>query len=68
MVGIVRAEFQALKDFGHHATVSTDDAARSGPRVRVADRIIKAPVPAGSRFKGYETYTVQDLVLTLTWC
>jgi hypothetical protein len=33
------------------------------PRVAIEDRMIKAQVPPGSRFKGYETFLVQDIVL-----
>ena len=35
------------------------------PRVNIEDHVVKIAVPNGSRFKGYEPFLVQDLVLSV---
>ena len=34
------------------------------PRVKIEDQVVKVAVPEGSRFKGYEPFLVQDLVIS----
>ena len=39
--------------------------AKRSPRVAVEDRVVETAVPESSRFKGYEDFIVQDLVISL---
>src|SRR5215218_8845668 len=48
-----------------HATTRLTQGGRGKvvPRVAVEERILRATVPPGSRFRGYQDFLVQDLVL-----
>ena len=35
------------------------------PRVNIDEKVIKTEIPPGSRFKGYEPFLVQDLVISV---
>jgi hypothetical protein len=45
------------------AAVRRRGRGKVAPRMAVEDRILRATVPPGSRFKGHEDFLVQDLVL-----
>jgi hypothetical protein len=34
------------------------------PRITIEDRVVKAAVPDGSRFRGHQPFLVQDLVIS----
>jgi hypothetical protein len=40
---------------------------KAAPRVGIDEKVIEAKVPPGSRFKGYEPFLVQDLVISVLW-
>ena len=40
---------------------------KSTPRVRAEEQVLRIAAPAGSRFKGYESFVVQDLERTGVW-
>ncbi len=57
------------KATGPAKPVGKDKKRRRGkvvPRVAVENKVVGAAVPEGSRFKGYVTFLVQDLVISVT--
>jgi hypothetical protein len=57
-------------DKGTTPPKSANDARRPGrgkvtPRVSVEEKVIKTEIPLGSRFKGYEPFLVQELVISV---
>jgi hypothetical protein len=56
-------------DKGTAPAKPTENEKRAGrgkvtPRVGVEEKVIKAEIPPGSRFKGYQSFLVQDLVIS----
>ena len=66
-VASLRDEIARLKGLSQRPTIEPSGmetgSKKTAQRVIDEDRITKTPAPAGSRFKGYENFVVQDLVL-----
>ena len=58
----------SLKPSGMDTATDPDKPAQKAktPRVIVAEQVVKAVVPQGARFKGYEPFLVKDLVISAT--
>jgi hypothetical protein len=57
--GMEQATSAKPKGFGGHS----GRGKKRAPRVVVEDRVLAPEIPKGARFKGYEDYVVQDLVI-----
>jgi len=55
---------QATKDKPKTSGQNTGRGPKRTPRVAVEDRVITTPVPKDARFKGYQDFVVQELVIS----